>query len=63
MSEQEFNSKSPAWHMAQIRAAIRACRARGDLVEQEKRRKAGAEYWRSLQEATGGRISYTGVGV
>jgi len=50
MSEQEFNSKSPAWHMAQIRANIKKARElninANDLIQARRR------YWESVRGKT-----------
>lgn len=53
MSESEFNAKSPAWHMAQIRKRINEAKtAREKCDGREERRR----YWEDLQK----RVSASG---
>lgn len=55
MSEQEFNRKSPAWHMEQIRQAIKSAKQLNKPVadlQQERR-----EYFKELSKRTGGMVA------
>lgn len=55
MSEQEFNSKSPAWHMAQIRQAINAAKNQNKPIA--KLQQARREYFNELSKKTGGMVA------